>query len=98
MPSFDEHYKKCLEETGEEKVCASVNREIDAFAHYPNKVHLEIHRRYLHHKEGVEYFKIKYGEIGKRIAELHILQDCGHIPNAEDYYNGKCDNYGVDKL
>lgn len=72
-----------------------VNRRIDQFAHFPNFVTLERHRKFLHHAEGIEYFGIVYGEVGRLAAREHVIQDCGHVPTLEDYVLGHVDVYGV---
>lgn len=73
---------------------AEVNRRIDQFAHFPREVTLMRHRKFLHHKEGIEYFELQYGMVGGSAARQHVMEDCGHIPNATDYYDGKVDRMG----
>lgn len=76
------------------KIVEEVNRRIDQFAHYPREATLLRHRKFLHHIEGIEYFGLQYGMVGEAAARQHVVEDCGHIPNAEDYYTGKVDMFG----
>lgn len=75
-------------------VVNEVNQRLDQFSHYPDMEFLSRHRKFLHHREGVEYFERRYGVLGKVVAERHILTDCGHIPKAADYYSGKVNKFG----
>ena len=92
MASFEEHCQECLEKLGDR--CEEVNQRIDQFAHYPDMEFLVRHRRFLHHQEGIEYFERRYGKIGGQAARLHVLRDCGHIPEAADYDKGIVDSFG----
>lgn len=79
---------------GNKTIVAAVNIEIDQFAHFPRHDTLTRHRKFLHHKEGIEYFGLVYGDIGRQAAEQHVLEDCGWVPSAIDYYNGNADTFG----
>lgn len=74
-----------------------VNARMDQFAHFPDPWFLARHRRFLHHREGVEYFGRKYGRIGHLTALLHVVMDCGHVPNAADYGTERVDQFGCRK-
>lgn len=80
------------------EIIDKINERLDQFAHYPEYRFLEQHRKFLHHREGVEYFEMLYGKLGKLIAEVHIRRDCGEIPNAVDYYTGQVNEFGIGKL
>ena len=76
------------------RIVEEVNRRIDQFAHYPRAETLVQHRRYLHHAEGIEYFALVYGIVGEAAARQHVIEDCGHVPHARDYYDGTVDEFG----
>lgn len=94
---FDDHVKSfmSLYPNADENVVREVNSRIDQFAHFPNWDTLSVHRKFLHHKEGIEYFRKIYGEIGAKAAEMHIRQDCGHVPDMMEYVLGIVDEFGV---
>jgi hypothetical protein len=71
-----------------------VHHLLDQFAHYPDMEFLSRHRKFLHHKEGIEYVTMRWGEEAGKSAEQHVIDDCGHIPSAIDYYRGSVDNFG----
>lgn len=56
----------------------------------------KFHRKYRHHKEGIEEAVKLFGEQAREIATIHILKDCGHIPNKIDYETGKVNREGKD--
>lgn len=96
---FEDHVAECVDKLGggPEKLAVyrDVNVRMDQFAHFPNEECLRQHRQFLHHAEGIAYFGRRYGELGRKAAELHVKADCGgHIPKMADYHNGKCDEYG----
>ena len=73
-----------------------VNARLDQFSHYPDMEFLSRHRKFLHHREGVNYFARRYGRLGKIVAEVHILRDCKlRIPKMADYLDGTVNEYGV---
>ena len=76
------------------QIVEEVNCRIDQFAHYPREATLLGHRKFLHHAEGIEYFALAYGDIGALAARQHVMEDCGHVPRAADYYNGTVDAFG----
>ena len=92
MATFEEHCHECLTKLGDR--CEEVNRRLDQFAHYPDMEFLSRHRKFLHHVEGIEYFRRRYGKIGAEAARLHVLRDCGHIPKAQDYYDNTVGVFG----
>jgi hypothetical protein len=71
----------------------SVNRWIDEFfgAHGPQ------HRKYRHHREGIEEARALFGDEGAKAAAVHILRDCRNIPTQEDYSTGAADALGLKK-
>jgi len=74
-----------------------VHQLLDQFAHYPDMEFLRRHRKFLHHVEGIEYVRMRWGEEAGRSAEQHVLDDCGHVPHAKDYYDGSLDEFGYKK-
>jgi hypothetical protein len=53
------------------------------------------HRRFRHHREGIEQARELFGEQGAVAAAIHILRDCRHIPRKEDYELGRVDALGL---
>jgi len=94
MPSREEHMLNDIRSWGLKESFPEVHRILDQFAHYPNMRFLSLHRRYLHHAEGIEYIEMRFGADAGIAAYGHIMDDCGHIPNAIDYYRGSVDNFG----
>ena len=92
MASRDEHCQECVEKLG--APFNEIHQLLDQFAHYPDMAFLKEHRKFLHHQEGIAYFKARYGKQAGEAARLHILRDCGDIPKAVDYYNGTVDCFG----
>jgi hypothetical protein len=53
------------------------------------------HRRFRHHREGINQARDLFGERGALAATIHILRDCRHIPQKEDYESGYVDALGL---
>lgn len=83
-----------LDNPANREIVTQVNQRIDQFAHFPRYATLMHHRKFLHHREGIEYFGLAYGMVGESAARQHVLEDCGHIPKAIDYYQGVVDQFG----
>lgn len=96
MPSREEHCK-IDEQEGLSRSYPEVHQLLDQFAHYPDMEFLSRHRKFLHHKEGIEYVRMRWGDEAGKSAELHVLADCEHIPDMVDYHNGKVDKFGYKK-
>jgi hypothetical protein len=63
---------------------------------HPFTAHL--HRRCLHHWEGIKEVVAFFEPWAALPAIVHILDDClGYIPSASDYTEGKVDEYGRPK-
>ena len=96
---YDEHVAECILQLGdgvrEREIYAAVNTLIDQFAHFPDMDCLRQHRQFLHHKEGIAYFRRRFGPLGEQAARLHVLSDCGWIPSMADYHNGRANEVGV---
>lgn len=83
-----------LDKPENREIVEVVNHRLDQFAHFPNYETLSRHRKFLHHEEGVEYFNLVYGTVGRLAAQEHIIEDCGWVPKAMDYYTGRADEFG----
>jgi hypothetical protein len=91
---FFEKYPE-LDDQSSRWIVSAVNQEIDQFAHFPNMKFLRKHRKFLHHREGIEYFGLRYGRVGALAAVEHVKDDCdGYVPRAKDYYDRTVDEYG----
>ena len=93
MPSREQHMR-ADHAIGLSRAYPEVHQLLDQFAHYPDMKFLQLHRRYLHHREGIEYIRMRWGEEAAKSATQHVLDDCGNLPSAIDYYNGNVDNFG----
>jgi hypothetical protein len=91
-PGRQYHLKRDRELFGQE--FDEVHRILDQFAHYPKMEFLEQHRKFLHHYEGIQYIRMRFGNDAAAAAEQHVIDDCGHVPNAIEYYNGECNEWG----
>jgi hypothetical protein len=89
MASLSQHNSDCERFLGES--FESVNRWIDEyFVQYgPN------HRKFRHHREGIEQARDLFGDRGAVAAAIHILRDCRHIPRKQDYEFGYVDALGL---
>ncbi len=63
-----------------------IHKWLDEFAKmYPHDKMYK-HRKFRHHKEGIEEARRKFGDIGALVAEQHIkLDNEGWIPEKKDY-------------
>jgi hypothetical protein len=93
MPSREQHMKADLK-IGLDQSFPEVHQLLDQFAHYPDMEFLRRHRKFLHHKEGIEYVTMRWGVDAGRSAKQHVIDDCGHVPDASDYYDGTVDTFG----
>lgn len=94
MPSLEEHMLADIEKAGLKDAHPEVHNLLDQFAHYPDMKFLSKHRKFLHHEEGIEYIRMRWGEDAAKSATQHVIDDCGHVPRAVHYYNGIVDNFG----
>jgi hypothetical protein len=92
MPSLKQHLDSDRNILGAE--FPHVHKLLDQFAHYPDMKFLREHRKFLHHREGIEYIRMRFGPHDALSAKQHVLDDCGWVPNMVDYHNGNADNYG----
>lgn len=93
MPSREYHLSQDLKFLGQQ--FDDVHRILDQFAHYPDWAFLKRHRKFLHHEEGVEYIRLRFGDLAAESAIQHIKDDCGHVPKAIHYYDGTVDEFGT---
>jgi hypothetical protein len=59
--------------------------EVHAWLDHFYQSHGGFHRRFRHHREGVEEVRGMWGDEAARAAELHILLDMGHVPTQSDW-------------
>src|SRR3989338_8847492 len=81
---YEQHNKRAEKIIGLEhlKTIREVNLWIDRYFESMGPAH----RRELHHQYGIEAARSLYGDIGARIAELHIKDDYnGEIPRIDEY-------------
>lgn len=95
MPSREQHCAADVHHLKLSRSYPEVHRLLDQFAHYPNWEFLRRHRKFLHHQEGIDYIRMRWGEEAAQSATQHVIDDCGHVPSAADYYNGSVDEFGV---
>lgn len=89
MAHFNEHCDDCERILG--RRWEDVNNWMDAaFPRFGPR-----HRFDRHHWGGVAKAEEMFGPGARAAAIIHILRDCGHIPNADDYYNGTVDQLGM---
>ena len=91
MASFAQHTQDCRRFLGAD--FAEVNRWIDQYF----ETYGPSHRKFLHHREGVEQAREIFGDSGAIAAAIHILRDCRHIPSKQDYDLGYVDALGLKK-
>jgi len=74
------HRKECLEKMGDD--WDKVHQWLDCTArdYFPWMGHRQIR----HHTEGVEQVRRIWGDEAAKAAEMHIISDEGHVPNAEE--------------
>ena len=90
MSTLEAHKKDSIEKFG--KPYEEVHIYIDQYhAKYGAK-----HRFMLHHDQGIEEIRQKFGNEAALVAESHIKLDCnGRVPKKEDYANRKVDWLGM---
>jgi hypothetical protein len=89
MAKFDRHCDDCMRLLGLRY--ENVNRYLDTmFAEYG-----PMHRRQRHHWNGVHTVLLLWGHEAAKAAIIHIVRDCGHVPNERDYQTGKVDPLGT---
>lgn len=91
--SFFERYPK-LDDEKTRQIVLEVNQLMDVFGAGPEG-HLHCWRKFLHHREGLDYFHVSRGLIGRMAAACHVRDDCGSIHSVLDYYNGTLDENGM---
>ena len=89
MSKFEDHCKDTL---------ARLGKSFNEVHSYLDQWHSKFggkHRFMLHHLEGVEEVRNKFGDEAAKAAECHIKLDCmGRIPKKSDYTDGKVDWLG----
>jgi len=77
---YKDHIKSCQEKTG--KPWYNIHLWLDAYARKYGSQQGR-HRVYRHHKEGVEEVRAKWGDEAAKAAEVHIIDDLGHVPTRD---------------
>ncbi len=81
---LEEHCERSLKLFGKEY--KEIHLWLDEFSSKYPKAERYKHRKYRHHKEGVEEVRIIFGDIGALVAEDHIRSDNdGMLPYRTDY-------------
>lgn len=81
---LEDHCKECEEILG--KPFREVHLWLDEFAKKYSPHEKYKHRKFRHHKEGVEEARKLFGYEGAKAAELHIRSDNDNeIPNKSEY-------------
>jgi hypothetical protein len=89
MASLSQHNKDCSRFLGES--FEDVNKWIDEYF----SLYGPTHRKFRHHREGIEEARELFGERAATAAAIHILRDCRHIPRKQDYELGYVDPLGL---
>ena len=89
MASLSQHNRDCFRFLGEP--FPNVNTWIDEFFTQYGPTH----RRFRHHREGIEEARQLFGDRGALAAAIHVLRDCRHIPRKNDYEIGYVDPLGL---
>ena len=91
MATLEEHEADCVKLLGEP--FRDVNVWLDAYS----RTHGGLHRKFRHHREGIEEARRLFGNRGAAAAIVHILRDCRNIPKEKDYSDGVVDPLGLKK-
>lgn len=78
MPKFEVHCQDCVNELGQPYEV--VHKWLDELFQYVGSDHRDIR----HNNLGVEKVRQMWGDNAARAAEIHIIADEGHIPDAND--------------
>jgi hypothetical protein len=89
VASLEKHKEDCLKWIGAD--FESVHEWLDEFL----AVYGPGHRKFRHHREGIEEARRLFGDEGAAAATLHILRDCRNIPKEGDYESGTVDALGL---
>jgi len=74
MATRETHIDDCMRLLG--APFNDVHAWLDAYAaKYSPFTHLEYHRKFRHHRKGVEKCKELFGPLGEKAAKIHIIRD-----------------------
>lgn len=74
MPRRETHINDCMRLIG--APFNDVHAWLDQWAaKFPPNIHLEYHRKFLHHRKGVEECRKLFGKLGEKAAKIHIIRD-----------------------
>jgi hypothetical protein len=91
MATLEQHEADCVKMLG--KPFRDVHLWLDEYS----RTQGGLHRKFRHHREGIEEARILFGNDGAAAAIVHILRDCRNIPSQKDYPNGTVDPLGLKK-
>jgi hypothetical protein len=89
MASLAQHNSDCLKLLGES--FENVNRWMDEYFNQYGPTH----RKFRHHREGIEEARQLFGDRAAKAAAIHVLRDCRQIPRKQDYDLGYVDPLGL---
>jgi hypothetical protein len=84
VPSFDVHCRDCERILGDRH--EKVNRWLDELFRMKGPAH----RKLRHHAHGIQLAQQLFGIEGAKAAIVHVVRDCGHVPNDSDYVSDPC--------
>lgn len=74
MAKVNTHIEDCIRILGDD--FEFVHTWLDEYAKkFSPHIYLEYHRKFRHHRKGVEYIKDKWGFYAEQAAKLHIIRD-----------------------
>src|SRR5277367_3885847 len=89
MASLAQHNSDCLKFLDES--FENVNRWMDDYFNQYGPTH----RKFRHHREGIEEARQIFGDRAATAAAIHVLRDCRQIPRKQDYDLGYVDALGL---
>jgi hypothetical protein len=84
VPSFQVHCRDCERILGDRH--EKVNRWLDELF----RVKGPAHRKLRHHTRGIQLAQQLFGIEGAKAALVHVVRDCGHVPDDGDYVSDPC--------
>jgi hypothetical protein len=84
VPSFAVHCRDCERILGDRH--ENVNRWLDELFRMKGPTH----RRLRHHTRGIQLAQQLFGIEGAKAAIVHVVRDCGHVPDDSDYVSDPC--------
>ena len=79
MASFEQHCNDC------ERLLGLCYEEVNHWMDEYFRTHGPYHRQFRHHWDGVKQVHKLYGRDWAKAVIIHIVRDCGGVPNKSDY-------------